>query len=153
MNWESIGAVGELIGAFAVVITLIYLSTQTRENTKAVRHATSRGVLEDANAWRYSIIADAEVSELFRTGLRDPESLSPNDRYRFRLILDALISHWQHAFESDRAIVNSNVPRILSQPGGAWYWSRSTEADGIYTPEFVRFVEETMNSTKQDSGS
>ena len=149
MNWNALGAIGELIGALAVVITLVYLAIQTRENTKAVRHATARGVLEDANVWRYKIIEDAEVSELFRNGLRDPESLSPNDRYRFRLMLDALITHWQHAVESGQPIVNSNIPRVLSQPGGAWYWSRSNAPDGIYSPEFVRFIEDMLSAMKE----
>jgi hypothetical protein len=38
MNWEAIGAVGELVGALAVFATLIYLAVQ-------VRH--SRNLLED----------------------------------------------------------------------------------------------------------
>ncbi len=35
MNWEAIGAIGEIAGAVAVVVTLIYLSLQLRENTKS----------------------------------------------------------------------------------------------------------------------
>ena len=34
MNWEAIGAIGELLGAFFVFITLIYLSFQIRSNSK-----------------------------------------------------------------------------------------------------------------------
>ncbi len=26
MNWEAIGAIGEIIGAFGVIVTLIYLA-------------------------------------------------------------------------------------------------------------------------------
>ena len=40
MNWEAIGAVGEVLGAVAVVLTLIYLSLQIRQNTKAMKGAT-----------------------------------------------------------------------------------------------------------------
>jgi len=35
MNWEAIGAVGEIIGALAVVITLFYLAVQLREAKRA----------------------------------------------------------------------------------------------------------------------
>ena len=146
MNWDAIGAIGELVGAFAVVITLVYLSIQTRQNTKAVRHATARGVADDANAWRYKIIESAEVSELFRTGLQKPEALGANDKYRFRLLLDALFTHWQHAFESGEAIANDNIPRMLSQPGGAWYWSRAISTSNLFTPEFVVFIEGQVES-------
>ncbi len=36
MNWEAIGAVGEIVGAAAVVVTLIYLAAQVRQNTKSM---------------------------------------------------------------------------------------------------------------------
>jgi hypothetical protein len=39
MNWDSVGAVGEIVGALAVLITLIYLSVQIRQNTKVARSA------------------------------------------------------------------------------------------------------------------
>ena len=31
MNWDAIGAVGEVIGAVAVVLTIGYLAKQTKE--------------------------------------------------------------------------------------------------------------------------
>ncbi len=43
MNWEAIGAIGEIAGALAVVITLIFLTIQLRQNTRSVdesRNAT-----------------------------------------------------------------------------------------------------------------
>ncbi len=35
LNWEAIGAVGEILGALVVVATLIYLAAQVRESRKA----------------------------------------------------------------------------------------------------------------------
>ena len=37
MNWDAIGAVGEILGALAVFVTLIYLAIQTRDNVKVLR--------------------------------------------------------------------------------------------------------------------
>jgi hypothetical protein len=34
MNWDAIGAVGEMVGALAVVVTLAYLALQIRASTK-----------------------------------------------------------------------------------------------------------------------
>ena len=36
MNWEAIGALGEVIGALAVFLTLIYLAVQVRQHTRAM---------------------------------------------------------------------------------------------------------------------
>lgn len=40
MNWEAIGAVGEVGGAIGVIVTLIYLAGQLRQNTKALRSSS-----------------------------------------------------------------------------------------------------------------
>ena len=49
MNWEAIGAVGEIAGATAVVLSLIYLAIQGRQNSNMAR-AESRLRLVDT--WR-----------------------------------------------------------------------------------------------------
>ena len=142
MNWDALGALGEIVGAAAVVVTLIYLAVQTRQNTEAVRHAFARGVMEDANAWRFKIVENPEVAELFRRGLRDPDSLDANDKYRFRIFFDALVFHWQHAVASDVPIPQANILRVLSQPGGRWYWARAKD---VLTPEFVEYIERQIS--------
>ncbi len=40
VNWGAIGAIGEILGAIAVFVTLIYLAAQIRQNTKSVTTAT-----------------------------------------------------------------------------------------------------------------
>jgi hypothetical protein len=37
MNWEAIGAIGEIVGAITVVATLFYLAVQIRQSTKVSR--------------------------------------------------------------------------------------------------------------------
>ncbi len=73
MNWEAIGAVGEIIGAIAVVVSLIYLSIQIRAGTKATKAAAFQAavqsemdfasiVIENAGTWE-KIVTDAPLSE------------------------------------------------------------------------------------------
>ena len=37
MNWDAIGAVGEILGAIAVFVSLIYLAIQIKSNTKEMK--------------------------------------------------------------------------------------------------------------------
>ena len=50
LNWDAIGAVGEIVGALAVVVSLIYLATQIRtqniEARLAAVHEISVGFCE-----------------------------------------------------------------------------------------------------------
>jgi len=48
MNWEAAGAIGEIIGALAVVISIVYLSTQIRSNTRATKASAG---FEAAHSW------------------------------------------------------------------------------------------------------
>jgi len=36
MNWEAVGALGELIGALVVIITLVYIAIQVLASTATV---------------------------------------------------------------------------------------------------------------------
>lgn len=48
MNWESIGVIAEVVGAVAVVVSLVYLAVQVRSNTRALRAGSS---FETAHSW------------------------------------------------------------------------------------------------------
>ena len=37
MNWDAIGAIGEVTGALAVFVTLVYLAVQLRQNARLMR--------------------------------------------------------------------------------------------------------------------
>jgi hypothetical protein len=45
MNWEALGAIGEIVGAIAVVVTIGYLAVQIRQNTESLHAATFQGGL------------------------------------------------------------------------------------------------------------
>jgi hypothetical protein len=41
MNWEALGAIGEIVGAVAVIVTLRYLAVQIRGGCELERLASS----------------------------------------------------------------------------------------------------------------
>ena len=54
---QELGSVGELIGAVAVVVTLVYLSFQIKQNTLAVKAAAMQAIFAATNeVWRNSCI-------------------------------------------------------------------------------------------------
>ena len=83
MNWEAIGAVGEIIGALAVVASLLYLGRQMREGARATRAETE---LEAARMWSdfHSRVAHSpDMSSIWDRGHRDSTALTEEDRQRF----------------------------------------------------------------------
>jgi hypothetical protein len=58
VNWTAIGAIGEILGAAGVIITLIYLARQVRQNTRATRLSTSHSIASAARDWNRPLLAD-----------------------------------------------------------------------------------------------
>ncbi|MGE4629445.1 MAG: hypothetical protein AAEC86_03265 [Pseudohongiellaceae bacterium] len=61
MNWEAIGAIGEIVGALAVVLTLGYLANQVRHAKEA---AADTNRLERSKGVRDMMLASASNSDL-----------------------------------------------------------------------------------------
>jgi hypothetical protein len=59
------------------------------------------------------------------------------------MFLDALVFHWQHAVQSGVPVPAANITRVLSQPGGTWYWARAKD---VLMPEFVEFIENHLKA-------
>jgi len=75
MSLNDLANMGQVIGAIAVVISLIYVALQIRQNTNAVRSATAQSVHEHFASWYHLIAADAELSRIVADGLRDYQYL------------------------------------------------------------------------------
>ena len=83
MNWEAVGAIGEIAGALAVIVTLVYLSAQVRQNTRASRLAAIQAASENSSRFSELLAADPELSELVWRGMREPDSLDAAETRRF----------------------------------------------------------------------
>jgi len=83
VNWEAITAIGQLVGALAVVISLIYLANEVRSNTRATREASMRWVSDNYTQWVRQVSGHPDLSELFYRGIYDFESLVGVEVVRF----------------------------------------------------------------------
>jgi hypothetical protein len=84
VNWEAIGALGEVLGAAAVVATLLYVSRQLREQNRALTTTVRDSAFQQLQEWNYQIMADARLGHLFQRGAAtgDWDEFSPEERSR-----------------------------------------------------------------------
>lgn len=80
MNWDAVGAIGEITGAAAVVFTLILLLLQIRAGTKATLESNrlERAVAIDRHSesvarWRGRITENEDLSKIWVKGRRDEQ--------------------------------------------------------------------------------
>ena len=83
MNWEAIGAIGEVLGAAAVVITLGYLAVQIRQNSRAVKNSAAQTLLSEANESLRVASSDPATARAVILGQTLFEELSEEERAQF----------------------------------------------------------------------
>lgn len=130
MNWEAIGAAGEVGGAIAVVATLVYLASQVRHAKTELQGVRFEKVMADYRDW-YRQISTPEAAAIWARGIRDFPSLGTEERVQFHGLAQQLIT----TYEQERAFLAEGIfPRdqfsthedwmvsFLSTPGGSAWW-------------------------------
>jgi len=131
MNWDAIGAVGEILGAIAVFLTLAYLAIQIRQNTKAVQASAVDSGISTVSSVRQAMFESAELTDIYIKGSAEPDSLSKAEKIRYRLLVHNILMAESniHAQALMTGLSNSTwvtqlpiIARQVSSPGGKWFW-------------------------------
>ena len=136
MNWDMAGAVGEIIGAGAVVISVIYLSVQIKRQTDQARLAASRELATSWNGRLDRCIDDKEFADLFLESATNYSSLKNNERLRISSYYLQLIREMEQQYlhikkgNIDPSFFESaerTFLGLLTLPGFQDWWSTHSE--------------------------
>ena len=83
INWDAIGALAELVGAIAVLASLIYLAKQVQNNTREVRAENIHKIADSFNEINLLLFENDEVAELWLKGINEYASLTPKEKLRY----------------------------------------------------------------------
>ena len=98
MNWDAVGAVGEIVGATAVVASLLYLAVQTRANAKALRANTIWNSETVFGAVNYSHGANPEWAHLISRSVSPDvtmSELSPTEQSQIQFTFRGALQYFQ----------------------------------------------------------
>ena len=131
MSWEAIGAVGEIVGAAAVVVSLLYLAFQIRnqnaESRAAAIHDFNVGFREAS-----TIFTDGELAEIYVKANDDFDSLSDAERIRLLGAFHLPARVFEEAFEHHRqgrldplawAAIEGHFAALFSSPAYQGFWN------------------------------
>ena len=153
MNWEAIGAVGEILGAGAVFVSLIYLAIQIRQNTQSVRNSTHLG---NTDLWSQLLlrISDNNQVQAYARGLGGDEDLDGFEFAQFMMQCRVLFLGLENQFyqycngsfdETTYQSYKRNVSEdVLVYPGFLAYWDMKKHQ---YTPDFVEHIDALISQT------
>jgi len=154
VNWEAISAVGQVVGALAVVISLIYLASQVRSSARETRRSAMRLTLDAFTRLTYQVTEHADLAELRNRGFRDFESLEDTDRARFssylhstfRVAEDVYYQHLDGHVDPDRWLGYEAVLRDGNKAPGVQAWWRSHSH--YFSEKFVKFVDQLQQTAE-----
>jgi len=156
MSWDAIGAIGEVVGALGVVVTLVYLSRQISESSRQMKANSSVSLNQLINEAFDPIYNNDRTIRIWTQGLATPEKLSAEDQAIFSLfmarLVHVLITCFAHrgfgtiesgAFDRYAGTLNS----LLSTPGGRAWLEEMGGSDAV--TEDVRAILDTTHSTQR----
>lgn len=157
MDWDAIGAVGEVVGAAGVIVTLAFLTHQLRQNTKALRADSFRAVFEVGHNSTSMIIQDPEIAELHVRGRADWSSLTPIEQQRFHYLMCQRLHSIQSMIFYDQAndgrsifgeMADNQIARSALDPGLVDWWEQ--RGQHVFDDEFRKYVRSIIDSVARD---
>ena len=150
MNWEAISAIGQLVGALAVVISLIYVAREIRSNARSARQVS----MDNINRWLRELAEHPHLAELYYRGIHDFESLQNGDLVRFSMLMDQIFYIYQEMYYQQLegrldprvwGMVEAPMGDINAYPGvQAWWRSRSH----WFSEDFAKHINQLQQTAK-----
>ena len=142
---EALGNIGDFVGGIAVILTLIYLAVQIRDNTRSTRLAAMQSTMLSAQNVGKLPAQDRDLARVVRVGLAAPDDLDEDEFQQFRYYLINYLRVHEDMFVQHKAGViddetwrarASSLGTIFSTPGGRKIW----DASNAYRPDFQAWM-------------
>jgi len=81
MDITTLAAWGEFIGGIAVVVSLVYLASQIRQNSKLLQVSATSTTAQITMSQMEMLCEDSEVCRIYYAGCRNPDSLLASPKF------------------------------------------------------------------------
>ena len=151
MKLKKLSKIAEIISSVGIIISIVYASFQFNENTKAIRSSNASNIVSSLTSWYAGLANNEQSSQIYYQFFRDPEVLSPEEKFQCVANLHALMLNFQNAyyFDEDHTIdsrINNSILQIFNaakeSKGFELYWSMREES---FAKEFRNFVNSFLN--------
>ena len=154
INWEAVGAVGEILGAVMVLATLLFLSNQIRQSNKIAQGQAMRDVIGQFNESMQRWADSPETIPIVQRGLSEYEGLTSAEKAHFAVRLAPMINqfdlmlrlHESGQFPTDLLEDFASIcTSVITTPGGKQYWRESA---ATFSESTVRYLEQMISENR-----
>ncbi len=164
MSIMELGALGEFVGAIAVVATLGYLALQIRQNTRRMEESTAsqeattyQSLMSQIIELNRGLAADRQLGEIVDKA-RKGEVLDDVDRRRYGSLITSILRYgdmayyqYQKGLIDERRLHSAFAPvrGILSQAEPAMQEFQRLVDIGAFVDEFVEYCRVEFTATSE----
>ena len=151
-RFEKISVITEIVGAVAIVISLIFVGVQFTENTRATKSATAASTVATISSWYTEMGNNEHSSSLFYNFMADPDSLTSEERFQVIISLHGLFLSFQNSFYlNQQGTLDSHIQESITkaaigvkdQPGFRLFWKLRRE---LFFPEFQKHIDNIVDT-------
>ena len=146
MSLSDLASLGSFVSGAAVLVSLVYLSLQIRQNSRHTRALIHQGRIDRLFDMNLRLF-DSPNFEIAGRGAACDQSMTEAETMRFRSFLQAIFISFEEGYQHhcDGLVsadtweaITANLKRIISRPGNRAYW---TTAKSDHGSSFVVFVD------------
>ena len=155
MNHERWRGLLDLAGAGAVLIGLVFVGLELRQNTEAVEASSLQNLTDASTEYVLMLAADEDLARIWRVGSLDPSQLSDMDSIRYFLLNRGRWLRMQNAYlqwrrgtlsDEDWSIYRALICRTDAD-GATGRIATWNEHQFLLIGSFVEFVEGCWSSS------
>lgn len=160
MDWNAVGALGEIVGAAAVVVSLLYVGRQVKHSSTVTRVQGIQATNEKLFEWALLVGSDPGLAELMvrveTTGC-GPSDFLPAEAARVGYLYHALLSltHTLYERRSEGLISDSELDRWVAKNeglmGSAYLCELWPRLRPNFPPDYSAWLEERYNLPRSDA--
>jgi hypothetical protein len=138
--------IAEIVGAIAVVVSLIYVGVGVRQNTAAILVSNHQSIVAmdiDRNTW----YRDLEFAAAYELAIEDYTKLSPAQLRQFRTFVADTFNTWEYGFIThSRGMMDDTIwggwdqyyRNELKKESYQWFWNSSKMG---FSDDFRNYVD------------
>ena len=150
MDLSDIGTLAEIFSASAILITLVYGAFQIRSSNRLARVQLTQQMGMGLHEFYRDLSSNSEKARIWREGLLDTGTLSPDERTQFTLLATAAFVGYEMQY---RLSAEAMVPReffergarqiryMMTQPGIRKWWPKNRLN---FNQDFVAWIDQML---------
>ena len=132
MDIQDAAAIAEIVGSIAVVISLVYVGVQIRQNTISQNALMHQQLMDSQNEVNRNISSNPEVNALIEKATKDLGALTNEEIRQLRFAYFGFFNIWHIAYQNyQRGMLEKPVLQEWER-GAAWMLSTDPAAKSVW---------------------